>query len=66
MIAQGNALGKKIHALSSPERAYYQIDDAPSGLETFTGLSPRALPWALITCPFRANNILVKTSVPEQ
>ena len=27
MIAQGNALGKKIRALSSPEGAHYQLDE---------------------------------------
>ncbi len=56
-IAQGNALGMKIRALSSPEGAHYQRDEfALSGLETFTGLSPRALPWAIIMNPFGVKN----------
>ena len=39
MRAQGNALGKKIRALSRPEGAHYQLDEcAPSGRETFPGL----------------------------
>jgi hypothetical protein len=38
MTAQGNALGKKTSALSSPERAHYQLREfALSGLEIFTG-----------------------------
>ena len=36
--AQGNALGKKQRALSSPERAHYSVDKYTlSGLETVAG-----------------------------
>ena len=39
-IAQGNALGKKIRALSSPERAYYQLDEfAPSGRDIHSSVT---------------------------
>ena len=44
MRAHGNARGKKIRPFSRPERANYRAENAaPSGRETGTGLSPRAL-----------------------
>lgn len=58
MLAQGNALGFGIGIKSSPERAGQvpiKVDWAAlSGLGMLNDLIPRALPWALMDCPFGA------------
>ena len=65
--AQGNALGKKPRALSSPERAHYSMGKyALSGLETVAGSSPRALPWAVVIRAVGAYDFLKSTVLGVQ
>ncbi len=52
-IAQGKALGHTSKIFSSPERAK-PLRRAPTGLEYFSTLPPRALPWAIESRAFSA------------
>ena len=60
IIAQGNALGLVSTLGLSPERAKQTAD--PSVVMPFQGekwlktLFPRALPWAILFCPFGAKD----------
>jgi len=66
IIAQGNALGKGICALSSPEGAHDQLDEfALSGLETFTGFFPQSVALGYHNMPFQGKQHTPKNFCPR-
>ena len=69
MTARGNAPGKRAEACPtmigrnevSFNRTASEICVALTGLDLFDGVEPRALPWAIIFRPFRAQEERVRT-----
>ena len=61
--AQGNALGRKSHGITSPVGAKYGCV-APSGLKFSYTAIPRALPWAIELRPVGAKPLRRMASIP--